>query len=437
VLLAALGYLLLLYALSGSGKPLMQAKMLYPLGLVLFQWLSSAAVHTSLRQREILLTSLEGKRGSALAQAFRDSSLQAEIALRAMSMVKRIILFYQSSIFCLLIVMAVRGIPLASWVAWIAFLQAVWGTLGIGLINLFTENQFLLGEGITVPLRQEKRRALLLLSLLAVGSLLVLLAARETSLLPLSALLAFLDKLVRLFRMKSDPRWAQVLRAVIEERRRYYELLLSLQPPPSRPVSPLFVLIALLLRRLFVTLCVVALYLFLVAPLLSESFLQSLRERRLFAFLRRKLRAFARVCWQLPLALRRWWRSLDRRSRVLPTQRSPLAERHQSVRHKKRISLRKRAQMSRMLKAYLQLLNWGASHGVHYNPANTPYEYALRLEVALPGNMSTLTLVIEILEEVLFSPHLVAAERVNGYFRAIRLLRSRTPTAYSQTEAAR
>jgi hypothetical protein len=324
--------------------------------------------------------------------------------------------------------MAVRGIPLASWVTWIAFLQAVWGMLGIGLINLFTENQLLLGEGISVPLRQEKRRALFLLSLLAIGILVVLLAARETSLLPLSALLAFLEKLLRLFRMKSDPRWVQVLRTAIEERRRYYELLLSLQPPPTRPVAPLLLLMAWFLRRLFVTLCVVALYLFLVAPLLSESFLQSLRERRPFAFLRRKLRAFARFCWRLLLALRRWWRSLDRKSRALPAQRSPLAERNHSGRLKRRIGLRKRAQMGRILKAFLQLLNWAAGHGVHYNPTNTPYEYALRLEAAVPGTMSTLTVVIEILEEVLFSPHLVAAERVNRYFRAIRSLR-RQPRA--------
>jgi len=416
MLIIALLYLLLI-------KRFTQWKILYSLSLVLIQWLSSAAIHASLREREILLSALAGKRGGELAHAFRHSSLQAEIAMQAMSNVKRLALFYQGFLFCLLIWAAIRGIPLVSWVKWAAFLQAACGLLCIGLINLFIESQLLLGEGIGVPLRMEKRRALFILSLLAVGILLVLLAAGETSPLPLSALLAFLEKLLSLFRFKVDPQWIQNLHTALEERRRYYELLLGLQPFRGGAAYLLLLLLVEILRRVFLTGFAVALFLFMAAPLLSESFLQSLRELKPFAFLRRKLLAFAVACMRLLRVLLHWWRSLDQANRALPAEQAPPREKHRS-RQRVRISLRKRVQMSRVLKAFLRLLKCGESRGVRYYPSNAPCEYALRLQAAIPGSVSALNFIIEILEEVLFSPHLVAAQRVNRYFQLIRSLKT-------------
>jgi hypothetical protein len=418
LLLVLIAALLCLFLAERS----MHWKVLYPLALVLVQWLSSAAIHSNLREREILLSALAGKREGALAHELRDSSLQAAVALRSMNNVKGLVLFYQGFLFCLLLAAAIRGVALGPWIRWAAFLQAVCGLSCLGVINLFIENQLLLGEGIAVPLQAEKRRALFLLSLMIVAVLLVFLAKRETSLLPLSVLLGFLKWLVSLFRIKADPRWVQWLQTVAEERRRYYELLLSLRPSPSGPAYLLLLLILEILRRVLITAVAVALFLFLTAPLFSDSFMQSLRELRPFAFLRRKLRAFAFACLRLLRALLNWWRSLGREKRVLSAERTPLRGKHRGSRHEQRIGLRKRAQMSRVLKAFLRLLKWGERKGVRYFPSNAPREYALRLEAAIPGSVSTITPVIEILEEVLFSPRLVAAQRLDRYFRLIRSL---------------
>jgi hypothetical protein len=414
VLIIALLCLRLIFSFSGWN-------ILYPLSLVLIQWLSSAAIHSSLRQREILLSALAGKRDGALTHELRDSSLQAALALQSLGNVKGLVLFYQGSVFGLLLVAAIRGIPLGSWIKWVAFLQAACGLLCLGVINLFIENQLLLGEGIAVPLQVEKRRALFLLSLLIVSVLLVLLAARETSLLPLSMLLGFLEKLMSLFRIKQDPRWVQQLHDVAEERRRYYELLLSLRSFQSGPAYLWLLFVVEVLRRVLITAIAVALFLFMTAPLLSDSFLQGLRELRPLAFLRRKLLAFAFACRRLLRSLLSWWRSLGRTGKAFPAERLPLPAVARS-RHRQRISLRKRVQMSRVLKAFLQLLRWGEGRGVRYYPANAPQEYALRLEAVLPESASTIAPVIEILEEVLFSPRLVAAQRLNRYFRLIRSL---------------
>jgi hypothetical protein len=422
MLIIALLCLRLLHLFSVHVERFMQWKILYPLSLVLLQWLSSAAVHSGLREREILLSALAGKRDSALAHAFRDSSLQAAVVLKSMRNIKGLALFYQGLLFCLLIVAAIRGIPLGSWVKWTSFLQAAYGLLYIGLINNFVENQLLLGEGIAVPLQMERRRALFIVSLLAAGVLFVLLAARETSLLPLSVLLAFLERLARLFRIRMDPRWVRPLLTILEERRRYYELLNRFPAFKTGSANLLILLVLEILRRALVTAFAVALFIFVTAPLLSESFLQSLRERRPLAFLRRKLRAFAVACLRLLLAVLNWWRSLDQSKQRHPAERTLLPEKHRSRRPKQQIALRKRIQMSRVLKAFLQLLKWGESRGVHYYPSNAPHEYALRLEAAIPRSESTLTIVIEILEEVLFSPRLVAAQRVDRYFRLIRSL---------------
>lgn len=426
VIIGAFLYLQLLRKLTASGKGMFRVELIYPLSLVLVQWLFSVIIHRGLRERELLLRALVGKRASEMLHAFRDSSYQAEIAMQSLRGSKGIIFFFQSLIFSLLLIVAIRGVSLGFWGRIAAAVHAGSGMLCVGLLNLFIENQLLLGNGIVVTRGFEKRRMVFNICLLAVSALLVLAAAKETSLLPLSALLAFLEKLSRIFRLKEDPRMAQLIRTLLEERRRYYEVLLSLQGLPGGQVNPLFLLILELLRRFFVTVLGTAFFLFLAAPLLSESFMQSLKERKPLAFLWKKLRGLYRFCFRLVQQLLVWLRSHGKRGRLLAEQERKRHSRQGSGKTlAAKISLRKRLQMSRVLKAFLQLRLWGERLGVRYYPFNTPQEFALRLAGAVPGTGPELFLVVDVFEEVLFSSHLVAAERISRYFSTVRSLQKR------------
>jgi hypothetical protein len=84
---------------------------------------------------------------------------------------------------------------------------------------------------------------------------------------------------------------------------------------------------------------------------------------------------------------------------------------------------RKRLQMSRVLRAYLQLLEWGESSGVPHRGFDAPREYASRLASVFPDRSGQLALVTEVLEEALFSTHLLAGERIAAYFSTVREIR--------------
>ena len=77
---------------------------------------------------------------------------------------------------------------------------------------------------------------------------LVLLAAQDSSLLPLSWLLALLDKLAQLLKYNPDQQVVERLRKMITERRQFLQSLLP--DRESMPPSLLFKLILALLKQL-------------------------------------------------------------------------------------------------------------------------------------------------------------------------------------------
>ena len=61
---------------------------LYPLVLALLEWIFAWAIHLRLREREILLNAVFGKRGEELLHELRDASMQAAVAARGLDAVK-------------------------------------------------------------------------------------------------------------------------------------------------------------------------------------------------------------------------------------------------------------------------------------------------------------------------------------------------------------
>jgi len=83
--------------------------------------------------------------------------------------------------------------------------------------------------------------------------------------------------------------------------------------------------------------------------------------------------------------------------------------------------------MGRVGRAFAALLRWGETLGIPYVFFYTPKEYTEKLAAIVPAGTGQLSFVVEVFEEVMFSPHLVASGRISEYFRTIRLLRRLTP----------
>jgi hypothetical protein len=428
VLLAlAFGALFILFAIrSGRGFRISPA-LIYPLTAALLQWLSSHGIHCGLRERELLLSALTASRGAALRHTLRDSSYQAGLTIRVLRNIKAAVIAFQLLIVALLITAAVLKRQPGIGAALTVTLHTLAGLLGIGMLHSFEEQQLLLGSGNPLPLALERRRVLFCLSILAITAAVVLMTARNASLLPLSALIALLRKLASLFRLPESPGLNEVLQKVLIERRRYYQAMRFSQPAPPA-AGPLAFLIVEFTRRLFRTLIGTGLFLFLVFPLLSQDFIDRLRELHPFRALRRRMRLLLGYFVRLWLHMLRWLRLSRRRDFLtVEDERNTGAAAKRSRIKTRRLTVRKRMQMSRVQRAFLALVRWGEQLGVPYLFYLTPLEYSQRLTELVPAGFGQLTYVVDVFEEVMFSTHLVAAGRIAHYLRTIRGLRRLNP----------
>ena len=430
---------ILLWVRSGRG-PGLSAVLIYPLAATLLQWLLTLGIHSGLRERELLMGTLTGKHGAGLRHSLRDSSYQAGLAVKALSNIKAGIVVFQIQIFVALIVAAVLKLkpPIGGTLA--VALHAIGGLLAIGVLNSFKEQQLLLGSGISLSASLERRRVLFCLGILAAAAALVILASRNASLLPLSALIALIGRLASLFHFPFRPGFGDTLQNALIERQRLYEAMRGAQPAPVP--SPFTPLIVEGMRRLFRTLLGTGLFLFLVYPLLSQDFVDRLKEFRPFAALWSRLRVLlgfaARFGLRILHRLRRLHRRLfsGRRTR-LSMEDEPeetVLPGHRQIKAGK-LSVRKRVQMNRVQRAFLALTQWGERLGVPYARFLAPAEYSRQLGTAVPAGAEQLAYVVDVFEEVMFSTHLVAADRIARYFRTIRSLIRLTPDAAGQADS--
>jgi hypothetical protein len=411
--------LALMRSISAGSAALFHPALLYPLVLVLLEWVFVWAIHQRLREREILLSALAGKQGEVLLHELRDASMQAAVAARALAAVKILAALFQTVIFTLLLFCAAQGIRVGVPGLMLCAANALLGLLAMGVLSMFAEHQLLLGEGLVMPGRQERARFLSMLSILLICSPAAFLASRGDAPLPLSAILSLLERLLRLLPSLPLTGLADAASRMVLQQQRYEAMLRSM---PQVPLNPLFLLLLEFLRRLIPVLILMAIYFFLVSPLLSEEFLQSLRSRSLVSFLLRKLRILARFCRRLARGARSMIRRARRGRVPEAADRGRLAgfERRRPAR---RTPLRKRLQLGRVLSAFNSLLRWSESRGVPYRKGDAPREYSQRLLSLVPQLDTELDLVVDVLEESLFSTHLVEAGRVAAYLAAIEGIR--------------
>jgi hypothetical protein len=350
----------------------------------------------------------------------RDASLQAEVAARSLRAVKLVEAVFQAVIFVVFLLAAAFKMPLPWPALMLGASHALFGFLVTGVMNMYAHNQLLLGEGMVVPARFEWSRMASIVAVPLVCVPVVLLLSRNDAPLSLSVLLAMLDAFFRSF--PALPIWSLMdpVRIMLEQQQRYGEMTRAMS---AAPLSPVFLLFVFVLRRLIRIALILGLYFFLVSPLLSEEFLQSMRTRSFMDFIRRKLNNIRRA-WRRCAQWIRAWLSLKGRAaagdkpgdghgaRDTPRASQPHV-----------LPWRKRLQMSAILKAYLQFLQWGESRGVPHRLFDAPREYASRLAAVFPGKGRQLSLVAEVLEEALFSTHLLPGDRVGVYFSTIRGIR--------------
>ncbi len=386
---------------------------------ILLQWLLTAKVHTSLRNREILLTALREKRGENLKHALRESSELAVIALSNLKQVKRIIIFFQVITFALLLGLFAFGVRTGALLVVTVLCHALVGVVFTFILNNAIQDQFLFGEGIFVDSIFQRRRFVYAALIIITVMLLVVSLARQTSILPLSIFQPFLDWLAGLFAPKGRTALRLPRTGSRSNRMDLSKLLSQLPRKPSMIVEILRILIAVLGRIILLGLGILFLF-FLFSPLLSNYFKAMLRRLHPLKVLWRRMRALGSYVAGLFKDLFAWIRSPGR-DKVKFRKKTKAGNRWRRLKIRKP-GLLKRLEIGRILKAFMQLIRWGKRRGIEYKPYIAPLEYANIVSEKFPARRGFLEESMEIMEEALFSPSVLPRQKVKRYLNLIKMI---------------
>jgi hypothetical protein len=421
VLVAAWALVAAGYSIRTGALTLIHPAYSYPLLLVFYQWISTMGIHVRLRDRELLLSALVGLEGESLLHALRDSSLQAGLSLKSLRMVVLMVSAHQVIAFAVFAAASLIGAPVSASGYILCGLHAAFASAVSGMVRVFSENQILLGEGVVVTGGMEFRRFLAVFGIVSGAVPAAVLISRDSSTLPISWILELLERLARLLSLRLGDGATQRLQRLLQDRSGYGDRFTSAFSGGNLGLWSY--LIGEIFRRVLATAAVIVLYFFVVSPLLSEEFRAALARRNPLAFLIDKLKEFARFILGLGRRFRDWlsWRKRGDRSWRREGQDQRAASLGADLRDE--LPLRKRIQAGRVLRAFLRLMRWAEHRGVGYRVHETLQEYGGRLHPIVPDRGLEVSLIVDVLEEALFSAHLVSADRVSRYFTAIREVR--------------
>ncbi len=406
-------------SLSQRLEALQSILNIYIVACVLLQWSLTAKVHSSLRNREILLAALNEKRGDNLKRALRESSELAGMALSNLKQVKRIIITFQLVVFCLILGLFAFGVKNGSLLVVTVLSHALVGIVFTFILNNAIQDQFLFGEGVFVDSTFQRRRFIYASLVILLVMVLVFSLARQSSILPLSIFQPFLDWLAGLFSPKGRNAIRLPKTGGQSNRMDMSRLLEMLPQKPSIIVEILRIFFAVLGRIILLGIGILFLF-FLFSPLFSRYFKAVLRRLHPIMTLWRKLQALSLYVVGLMRDLLNWIRN-PRKERLKFGRQDRTSKRWRRLKIRKR-SLFKRIEVGRILKAFMQLIRWAKRRGIDYKSHIAPLEYAALISEKFPNRRDLLEESMEIMDEALFSPSVIPRQKFKRYLNLIKLI---------------
>lgn len=376
-------------------------EVLWPVLLAGAQWLLTLFVHQILRERELFLSLVEGRDGPALKLAAREAAGEAGGSAQGLARLRRMVVGFEAAVLVLLIGVYVGRAGEGGWWVPVAVGHEILGLLALSVLAAFTHEQSLLAAGISVDGRRLGgwiAGAAVSVALLTVAAAAI---AGARPVLPLSILAALLAALSRFFTVERAP---------------------AVPPPPgSRPIEGgtgdgmrelleqlarqetpawLELLMKVLGYALAAAAALSALY-FLLRPLLRRDTRLALRNLHPLAALRRALARFAALAIGMPRALGAWLR--EGRHEALAVLRAAAAGGRGGGVARMAPGPVRRGRASRPVREYVRLVRWGERHGVRFDRAEGPAEYAARLAVAVPSRATALAAAAAAFERIVYA----------------------------------
>ncbi len=427
----ALIYLGLVYLILSVGRPgplrvrvEPSLDQMIPLVAVATAWLIAFAFHNRLRGREALLRAFAGRRGEELRHAVIEHQREMAETVRALRRARGLIgtlfaVLAGLAIFASVDVLGISALGARSGAFLLLILYTISGLAAIGSLNVFIQEYEANGEGLPVPLRFQRRRSFAVAALMSLVLALTFALSRSASVVPIETIGDFLRWIGGLFGGEVEQEYFIPPPQPTMPTGVSPELLEIISAMEGREVPLLLRILLYLIERLLVFALVLGGVVLVFGPIVSPSFRKALREFRPHSLIRTLWSTFVRR-WRILIRLLA--RGLRRRSRG--GGRSPHEPGDPSgaagQRSRWRPGLRKRVQMERVVRVFVEVTKWGAKRGLAYRRSEAAREYLLRIAALRPEHYPDAVTVAEIYCEVRFSRHLVAGHRFHDYLRAAK-----------------
>jgi hypothetical protein len=378
------------------------------------QWLLTTSFQETFRAREFLLEETEGKSGTALTLAIRDSATLTGAALTGLAMIRYSAVLFTVMLAALFITVDAFSLELGTGISFFALLCFLFLPLIAALTHQYAAEHDAACEGFPIDEQLRSRRLRAALLIIAFPLALTPFVCGTSPPLTPRLLLKFLSWLAGLFAFKSVP-FDFFPKTDPGQIRLVEELMRMREAEGGSSGLDLSRLFDILKRILFVA-APIALIGFIAAPLFSHDFRNAIRKRSLLGFLLRKLRELASL-------FRFMSHKKEARVRVGYDDMEPIREALAALTKARRTG-KKRREVGRMTKSFMELISWGAERSVPYIRSSAPGEYSRSLIPIAPHFEVEFLIAGDFFEEALYSDHLLEPERIATYERAIARITS-------------
>ena len=368
-------------------------------------WVSTLNIHSSLRQREQFVAQVSQKDGDQLTKYIRDTLGFSEQVSRELKRIASSGAFSLLPLFLAFVGSWSLGETLGvrSYVLSVTYAALYYATLLI--LNAFQDELEMYGEGLSINAAQQVGRVVMGVSIIGIAALTAFLFARSQSVFSLAIFIEPMEWFLGLF-MDSD-RAAEVVSDAMNNTGTVGPSEPSVPMAPSEPSSA-FTLLGKILQWTIVSAIGVALLAALILPLFTRDFLNTIKRFRPLAAIGRFFRIIGRFFASL-FSGKGKSRSMGG-DELDPDTADPFDINKQ--RRDIKVDPRKRQELDVFAREFTRIFKWAAARDVTLRRGQAPMEFAAELSAAVPGVREDITIATELLEEELYSDHILGKNRV-------------------------
>ncbi len=412
---------------QGDYSPV-KGEILFPLVLLVFEWLLCYIVHRFFKQRELFLQLTKGKNGKDLVNAVRDFFKEAADANDAVKMVKRMIAVLQAIFLVLLFALFISFSEIQPIWIFLAVMYMIMSIGGIIVLNNFEQEHKLLGSGVLPDSRgRKKKTAAAILFLIGCFFITFPLTGDGSKISP-ELILDFLQRLNNIMNLRpiDKPVTGEIDFSVEEEELQpdFSQQAAAGKQEQSNAAAKIMRIIGIILLILLIA----GFLFFLFKPLFSRDRKGRKRSKNLIMMIAARFKNSMHIVRNMWKTFFRW--IVVKRKTVKESAESFVAKlkrmqedfrESRKYRNDQR-TLQKQISSNEFVKEYLRIIAWAKKNGHTFRKSYAPQQFLELIAEDFPNIEELIMSISRTFEKAVYSSHKISHDEFEGYKQAVRNL---------------